>query len=68
MNPNGYILIVNGQTAPQIYAISSGLAHAVAYLQPAGSVGAFSDLGDDEWEWDQPISFPTLADLQSALA
>ena len=64
----GYGYINNGQTAPQIYAISNGLAIAIAYLQPNGLTGAFSDLGDDAWEWDEPIMLPTVADCEAALA
>lgn len=64
-NNTGYGYMINGVTAPQIYAINNGYATAVAFIQPSGQAGAFSDL--DEWEWEEPI-FPSVAIVEAEIA
>lgn len=61
----GYVP-ASAPVAAQIFAVSNGLAHSVAFVQPDGFAGSFSDLGDSEFEWDGRI-LPTVADCESEL-
>jgi hypothetical protein len=61
---NGYGYIVNGVTAPQVYAINGGYATAIAYIQAGGQAGTFSAI--DEWEWEDRI-LPTVAECESEI-
>jgi len=67
-NSTGYGYIdQNGSVAAQVFAVSNGLACRVAFVQPDGFVGAFTELSDAEFEWEGRI-LSTVADCESELA
>lgn len=66
-NNTGYGYVEqNGNVAPQVFAVSNGLACRVAFVQPDGFAGAFTDLGDAEFQWESRI-LPSVADCESEI-
>ena len=69
-NNTGYGYSINSLpwVAPQVFAISNGLAIAYGFIQSeTGRVGAMSYLDeDDRFEWDDRI-LPTIADCEEEL-
>ncbi|HMA78024.1 MAG TPA: hypothetical protein VKP88_02675 [Candidatus Paceibacterota bacterium] len=66
-NNTGYGYVEQGgSVAAQVFAVSNGLACRVAFVQPDGFAGVFTDLGDAEFEWEGRI-LPTVADCEAEL-
>ena len=69
-NGTGYGYSINSRewAAPQVFAISNGLAIATGFIQQDGQVGTMSFLDDGEaFEWDGRI-LPTVADCEEEIA
>lgn len=68
-NSTGYGYSINSLewVAPQVFAISNGLAWSTGFIRQNGQVGTMSDLGDAEFEWEGRI-LPTIADCEAEIA
>lgn len=63
----GYIVSSLDWVAPQVFAISNGLAISSGFIQQGGMVGTMTDLGDAEFEWEGRV-LPTIADCEAEIA